>query len=197
MSLNSDALITLASLKRHLDLPPNQDDYDTILETIINAMSATFARKLLEPVVYTSYSSEKVNGSGRTILRLPQRPVVTLTTVVEDDVTLTEDTDFYCHYDAGYLEKEDGATWNKGIKNIELTFTAGYYLTTQATTEDPIPSDFQLAMLSQCAKEWQTQKHKTWGEESRSLSEESVSLMPNTLLPEFLETIKRYRRPIP
>ena len=200
MSLDANALITLEALKEQLEEAPNQDDFDRALEFMINVASELIRDEVKEDLVYTTYASQKISGSGITILRVPNRPIVALTTVVEDDITLTEDTDFYCHYGAGYLEKADGATWNKGIKNIELTYKAGYWVDKQTDAEERMPRTLQLACMTQASLWWDKFKKENWDEVSRSFPDGSTatlySIIKEDIFPAVKKMCARHKRPI-
>jgi len=200
MSLDENTLITLAQLKIYLK--ETTADYDTILEMLINAASTLMIKEIREDIVYTTYTSQKVSGNGRSLLYVPNRPIVILTTVIESDATLTEDTDFYCHYAAGYLEKANGATWAKGIKNIELTYKAGYWVDTDP--EDgtlPMPKDIQQGCMMQVGWWWKQSDKEDWGEVSRNFPDGSsatlFSIVKEDLLPAVKQICAKYRRRLP
>lgn len=125
MALNSNALITLDEIKDYLAILDLSQD--GILEVLINAVSETFENHVGRKFVETTYTSLKIDGSGHSILWLPNWPVVSLSTVKENGSTLVKDTDFKVYDDIGALVKISGV-WAEGFQNIEVTYKAGYQL---------------------------------------------------------------------
>jgi hypothetical protein len=56
------------------------------------------------------------------------RPIATLTSVVEDGVTLVENDDYVADYDTGLIRKWDGSLWSQEPKVIVLNYTGGVTL---------------------------------------------------------------------
>jgi hypothetical protein len=183
----SPALITLAELKLFLKIDVSQTQDDTLLEFIINAVSAGFnteTSRTLKSVVYTDLL---LDGNGENILSLPNYPVSLIAALTEDDIALTLNTDYYLYssnFDA-YLRKLYGGVWGLGSKNIKITMTAGY---------STIPDDIKIEALKQAGADFQTQKGKTWGEQSRTFPDGSVSFQSQDLLPSVKRVLNRYAR---
>jgi len=192
MALGDNALTTLERLKIYLDV--SESTWDTVIEMITDAVCELFNAYTNRTLAYTIYTDLYLDGNGMKDLQLPNYPVGTLTSVAEDDTTLTEgiDEDFLLYAATGVLKKYGtSAIWFDGPKAIKITYLAGY---DPAGAGDAVPRDLELALFKQVAKEWQVQKHKTWGEDSRSVGESSVSLQPGNLLDEVEEALKRYVR---
>jgi hypothetical protein len=189
MGLNANALVTLADLKLFLKIDAGQTQDDTLLELIINAVSTRFDTETGRNLKEATYTAIKLDGSGSKYLELPNYPVKAdaITSIKEDGIALTQNTDYYLYHTNfdGYLEKADGSLWNRGQKNIELTDTAGF---------NPIPDDIKIEALKQAGADFQTQKGKTWGEQSRTFPDGSVSFQSQDLLPSVKTVLNRYAR---
>jgi hypothetical protein len=185
MSLLANALITLADLKTHLGITDTAND--PTLELLINAMSNRFDVETSRNLKQATYTNLLLDGNGERDLSLPNYPVSAIAALTEDDITLTENTDYFLYssnFD-GYLRKLYDGLWNTGSKNIKITMTAGF---------SSVPSDIQLVCLKQCGKEWQTWKEKNWGETSRSFPDGSVAFESKDLLDDVKAILNRYAR---
>jgi len=71
-----------------------------------------------------------VNGPiNSTTINLPEIPVISVSSIYEDDVLLVADEDYKLDTDLGVLHRI-GQVWSCGIQNIAIVYTHGY---------DPIP----------------------------------------------------------
>jgi len=128
MSIAENALVTVARQKVYLEEATT--DFDPILEILINAVSSMFDRftdrtRLREK----HYTNLLLDGNGKNRLYLQDFPINHVDELLENEVELTEDTDFYVYsyYNHGYLKRKNGA-WIKGDKNIDITFGAGFHI---------------------------------------------------------------------
>jgi hypothetical protein len=112
-----------------------QVDIDETLQIIATARALTeasasirnYARQYLERVDDEDIT---LDSTGGTRLFLPELPVLNVSKVVEDGVTLTKGDDYKLGQ-YGILHRI-GQKWAKGIQNITITYTHGY---------DVIPDD--------------------------------------------------------
>lgn len=127
MALDDNALITLAQLKTYVD--EDGSTFDTLFEMLINQISTLMQELIDQDLRYATYTDQYFNGTHQQRLYLPHRPIISITSLEEDDVSLTEgeDEDFVLVGDEGYLHKVD-AVWNRGTRNIKITYKAGYKL---------------------------------------------------------------------
>ncbi len=186
-SLNANALVTLADLLGFLG-EENPISKNTA-EAIINSVSQEFDRYLGQVIKQATYTNLYIDGNGREDLRLPGWPAAEVTGVYEDDDLLTEGLDYdYVLYSSdgdAYLRRIDDL-WLVGPKTVKITSVKlGFAV---------VPGDIQLARLKQCAVEFQRAKQKSWDETSRSIGEQSVSLVDPGLLPDVVAVLNRYRR---
>jgi len=193
MSLNTaTALVTLADVKTFLGMA-NVSTGDAILETIIEAVSASMSNEASPDLKPATYTAEKYDGTGKSYLYLDHYPVTTLTTVVEDGATLVKDTDFFIDMDEGLLEKARSnwpwydvqATWTTKNQAVVVTYAAGYAA---------VPADIKLDCLIEVGRKYAMVDHKMFGESSRSVEGVSVTVDTGDLLPATLATLGRYKR---
>jgi len=146
--------LTTAAIAREMIGSPSGDD--TKLESIIDRISAKAARhcKLAVDVAgaLPTFGSETVRatwnalaGSSRgSHLLLPWRvPVTSITSIVEDGVTLTPSTD-YRHMGGGVVERLSGDTpicWSTG--KIIALYVAGWAL------PSGVPPELEAAVIEQ------------------------------------------------
>ncbi len=140
------SLVTLAKYKEYLKIT------DTTVDTQLTTLTAhveqrvkTWLNRAIESATYTD---EYYNGNGKHYLVLRQFPITAATTIKVYDgldsnnaeiwTTLVQGTD----YERKVLDTEacsvylDGYTFEKGLQNYKITYTAGY---------TSIPEDIQLA----------------------------------------------------
>jgi hypothetical protein len=197
MALNSNALVSLEDLRTYLC--EKTTEFETLMELIINGVSAEFDRYTGRTLKQATYTNLYLDGNGQDILNLPNWPAASLGTVTEDGTALTEGLDYdfvlYTSNEDAYLQKiqstwpeldEETAVWLAGPKTILISTVALGYAT--------VPGDLLMACLKQCAREYQTAKQKAWGETNRSVADGSVGLVAPGLLPDVEKVLKGYRR---
>lgn len=128
MTLESNALVTLARQKTYLK--EESADFDAILEILINGVSSFFdlfaGRTQLRAKHYTNLL---LDGNGKSRLYIPDFPINHVDELLENEVELTEDTDFYVYsrHNQGYLYREN-KLWREGHKNIDITYGGGFHI---------------------------------------------------------------------
>lgn len=151
MPLDSNALVTLAKFKNYVD--ESGSSFDTLFEMLINEVSTLMQSYMDKDLRFATYTDKYLDGNGEKRLYLPYMPIVEVTSIEEDDVSLTEgeDEDFVVEGDEGYLHKVDGV-WHKGTRNIKITCKAGYKLTDalyfDSGSEEPAIGDTLVGALS-------------------------------------------------
>ena len=191
MAVSDLALVTIEEAKEAVK--KTDDDDLGILEQVVDGVSALFSKFVGYELMEDDYD-EELDGNGWPDLWLPFRNITDLTSVEEDGVSLTEDTDFYCYYAEGRLrramalEEESGqAVWTTKPKAIAVQATAGFTATT-------LPADIKAAALAQIAMTWQKFFTKSWGETTRSVAGQSITVSAGDLLPHVRTTLQKYRR---
>jgi hypothetical protein len=196
MAVAATSLVTLVAAKTYCNIHTATTDWDAVLELLIDSVSALFDGYVRWTLALTTYTSKLLDGSGRENLLLPVRPVASITSIKEDDVTLTlgDDYDYLADLEIGILFRVDGA-WAAGRQNIEITYKAGYVVqgATPGTGETALPGDLKLAALMQVAAEWKRHQQGDWNESSRSFPDGSVSKRnEDPLLPQVKAILDRY-----
>jgi hypothetical protein len=185
---NANALVDLATVKYHLDVPIDPGPNDNRLQAFINMSSdriSSWCDRIFQSQTYTEYHS----GRRSNILLPIQYPI---TAIVElrmdldrlwtDPSTLLDITKLFIH-DSGQSVVYDGI-FGSGYSNLRLIYTAGY------TT---IPTDLELACVWMV--EW-FYRHRTRGDMGRktvSKGDESISIH-DALPPMVTELLLQYKR---
>jgi hypothetical protein len=197
MAVVATSLVTLAQLKAFLNIPTATTTWDTVLEMIIDMVSGLCSEFLgREALGKATYSTVYLDSEGEADFWLPNYPIVSITSIYENDVLLTEGlTSDYVFYASEGRVHRIGGTWAKGTKMIKITYVAGYAVqgATPGTGEVALPGGLKYACLLQCAVEYKHHKTSDWGEDSKSLDGVSVN-KNNTdpLLPQVKAALQRY-----
>ena len=125
------ALITLDEAKEYLKVSGTADDQ--IISTLINAVSGLVCGYLNRNLVRATYT-EYYSGDGSQSLMLRNYPVVSITSIYEDDLRewasgalIDHAEDIIIQKDSGLLRNWNGrATWLTGHANIKVVYVAGY-----------------------------------------------------------------------
>ena len=205
MSLNSNAVITLENLKVYLHI--SEDTYDSLLEKLINAVSEDLETRFGWSLIYTSYSSSKLDGDGRKDFYLPGRPVWAVSALTEGDDTLVEDTDYVIKETGShrsYLRKilsgetyDNDLVWAKGINNIVISYTAGWWVEGDPAAADgatEMPEDIQMGVAMQVGLLKKRFDAEDWDVSSQAFPDGSISKNIIELHPFYKEIINKYRR---
>lgn len=140
-------IVSLADTKAHLNITTTTDD-EELRRTL--AVATEMAERYCNRALRRKTVSETYNGDACALL-LRTVPVLSITTVVENGVTLTA-SDYTLDANAGILLR--GSTladfeWADGRQNVVVTYVAGY--------TDP-PQVAQQAVLELVRHLWQTQR---------------------------------------
>lgn len=185
------ALITAAEAR---DVLPGITDEGTLLDTLIGAIGAAFARRCGYPpasvgaaptMESASYTLDH-DGIGGRDLALRVFPATAITSVYDDpDRDFTDSTrlvpsaDYVIVNGGRTLRLKSTATWGtwgRGEGRIRVAFTAGY-----AT----VPAD--LKDLAKRAVKWSFEQRRTQGKVSESSEGSSVTFLESELdLPPFI-----------
>lgn len=166
MALSDTALISVATARAWLSGLPSVDaDVERLIESA-SQIANSYAQRHLAATGYT----ERLSGSGSSILLLKQHPIQSITSVHIDGSwefgTDTVCTDYESDTSAGILYLYSG--WPVGERNIKVVYRAGYELAS-------VPKEIQQAVVEVMA--W-TQRRITGGQvgmSTHSFGDESVS----------------------
>ncbi len=191
--LKAHALVKLETIKDLLNI--SESTYDSKFEILINMVSRMMIQEIGHNPVYTTYSDKKFDGPGRSILLLPHLPIVAVSSITENEIALTEDTDFLVYADAGYLQRIS-YEWAEGNQNIVISFSAGYWVQNDPSVDGciEIPDDIQLACSKQVGIENKRFDAEDWDRTSQSFPDGSISKNIVKLHPQVIEICQKYRR---
>jgi len=190
MGMTTQTLLKIDEIKAFLKTRNDEDD--SVLEMIADGVSEAFARYTKRTLMSKTYTAQALDGPGLVDLYLQNWPVTTLTSISEDDTALTLNTDFEINMDEARLERlgELSPVWSEGVRNIVLTYTAGYTI----TPTDTRPRDLVFAALKQVAAEYQRFADKSFNEISRSLAGQSASFLDKEFAIGVEDVLRRHMR---
>lgn len=146
------ALTTLATLKIYLGIAVSDTTSDELLSLLINSVSSIAESYCDRSFNKQTGLTEQYDGSGNSWLYPKTLPIISVTSIHDD--TDRNFTSSYLIDSADYVVYEhgvrlDGSTFNKGIKNVKIVYTAGYVLPNIASPN--LPKDLEMAVLYYCA----------------------------------------------
>lgn len=122
------AFTTLADVKAWL--PVNGDADDTLLTNLIVAASAFIEVWIGRTLALTTYTAESYDGPGGARLALRHYPVVSVSALTIDGVTIPQATSPTAN---GWIRSSSGAglvlrgySFTSGIENVAVTYSAGF-----------------------------------------------------------------------
>ncbi len=151
VSATSQLYVTLAVVRDELGVPSGEDDRlnRLIASASARAITAMGGRRILaETLTETFRVPGYAAGDGpadmieplRELCYLSRLPIVSITSVVEDGITLVANTDYDFHPEEGWVRRLSSgypAAWS--FETLAITYVGGF-----ATT----PSDIEQAVLS-------------------------------------------------
>lgn len=196
MSVAANAWITLAQFKAYAGIVSTDATRDAMIEPIIDGVSVALSAFCGREIAKTTYTNEYIDGNGERDLLLPNYPIVSVSAITENDVSLTEGTteDYILYAKEGRLARIDGS-WYPFPKSIKLTYIAGYTVqgTSPGTGETALPADLALACKLQVAAEWKRSSRAEWGLTNISINDGSIATLANeALLPQVKAILRRH-----
>lgn len=128
MSVDPNALTTLVNVKNFLEI--DVADYDTVLETLINSLSAYIESQTGTLFKQRTVENEIYDGEGSLDLILKQSRVSSVTSIeyrsgnVGNPTWQTVDSDGYSLYE-GQSTVYRPSGWSKGRQNYRVTYITG------------------------------------------------------------------------
>lgn len=152
---NSYDLTTLVNVKAELGIATGDTTNDPVLSRYITSASVAAENYCNRAFVIESISDQffsdennRLFRKGREILQLSRWPIDDLTSVVENAVTLVENTDFIAEYDSGQITRIDSngnkIHWSR--LPITVLYDAGF---------ENIPVDVEDAVIRMVAARYQ------------------------------------------
>jgi len=191
-AIDSDnSLVDLETITAFLNADKTDSDQQAILTYYINTASAlcnTITMRKLKSRDLTEYYS----GDGTNIILTNEYPITAITAVYDDldrsygSDTLIDSSDLvYLPDRLAYMIVYDGGTFNSGIKNLKVQYTAGY------TT---IPYDLQQACLEIIAYYYKNTEENRFGVTARTIGGGSVTIETNNIPDSAMTILARYSR---
>jgi hypothetical protein len=127
-------IVSLDDARAHLTIPSTDRTRDADITAVILAATSlaegfTSSALRRQTVVETHNGADFVGGlRGRYALRLLKSPVISITSVVENSITLAA-TDYTLSARSGVLYRGNTATrqtWSAGTDNVVVTYVAGF-----------------------------------------------------------------------
>lgn len=183
MAISANGLTTVARLKLWMGITADTDN--ALLERIINSVSDWVGRYCDRTFRQTAHSNKVMDGTGTTILQLPDFPVSSSAsfTLERRDGDLNNDSwsafdseEYHIDYDTGLVHSMIGA-FAEVVRKYRASYTAGYNfdnVTPGATLESVGIGDLELAVWKLCASAYK-KRRDTEDVQSESIGDYSVT----------------------
>lgn len=183
-------LCATADLKTMLGITSSsQDSLLALVKDGVEAFAKTYCGRDFLSASYTEYH----DGDGSSILRVFQRPILTISSIyadparIFDAASLIPASDIISDDEAkrnGYVELFT-YRFLQGRKGIKITYTAGY-----AT----IPSDLSAAVRKIACQQFKVADKKLYAEISQEVGDKRITLNPDAYPKDAMMVLDRYRR---
>ena len=149
-------IVGLDDVKAHLNIPTSNTENDEELRHFMD-VAADLAEEYTGVILGQRNFTETFNG-GDSVIRVNNPYIISIASLTENDVTLTQGTDFYLDRTAqrifrigssAYFYTTAAGTWRPGVQNIVITYRAGFV--------NP-PSLAKQGVLELVKHLWQTQR---------------------------------------
>jgi len=190
MTLNANALTTLAQAKLYLKIPALETSQDAMVELFINSSSALLERECDRFLVKRTGIVEYQDGRRQNILVLKQYPVVAITEVRQDARSDFTDASTIIDPASYKITDDDNAvlfqlnTFVTGHRSVKITYDAGY---------NPVPSDLEHACLWLVFWYAKIRDAGDIGRTTKNKDGEAISYMQG-MPQDVKDTILRYKR---
>jgi uncharacterized phiE125 gp8 family phage protein len=194
MSLNSNALVTVATAKVHLDIPSADVSQDAKLELYINTASERVERYLDRKLIYQAHT-ERQDGRSSDRIMLRQYPAEKPTALYDDPAW-----DFLTPYEASQYDIEDAGVvvlrygrFMRANLNIKVIYNAGYKSVVSPGAGPNLPADLQHACLLLVEWMYQMRADRRLGVKGKAKNQENISFSQG-MPPEVIELLEPHRR---
>ena len=164
--------VTLADVKSYCGIGADNTDFDEDVRKAINQVSRYIDRITNRYYYKKTYTSHYIvptssydgwqlaeKDSGGLLFTPQMAPIIDITTLIEDDDTLVENTDFYVHSASGIIEKAS-SNWASDPREICITCNLGYDSDDTATPSSDLPGDINH-YAKELAARWSGHYKKT------------------------------------
>jgi len=194
MTLNSNALVTVATAKVHLDIPSADVSQDAKLELYINTASERIERHLDRKLIYQAHT-ERQDGRSSDRIMLKQYPAEKPTSLYDDP-----SWDFLTPYDPAQYDIEDAGVvvlrygrFMRANLNIKVTYNAGYKSVVSPGAGPNLPADLPHACLLLVEWMYQMRADRRLGVKGKGKNQETISFSQG-MPPEVVELLEPHRR---
>lgn len=194
VSLNANALVTLALAKAELDIPTLTTSEDDRVTGFINTASQNIESICTRKFIQTTYT-HFFDGSGTSYLKAYEFPIISVTSANLDDTrafaggTAIDPTTVINLRDVIFA-RADGGFWHAyRPMNIKVVYVAGF-------DTAAIPSDLQQACLELVKVLYYTRNDRRTGLATKTKLGENVSFVTDKLPPMVEQLIHPHRRQV-
>lgn len=179
------AVCELNDVRDDLKIGSDDSSFDESLRRLINSVSRSIEDYTGMYFSARDIAAEKYDGTGKPVMILRRSPVIRISTLINDTVTVDAD-DFVFYGDTGKVQLIDGTVFVLGPQKISVTYRCGY-------ERQNMPDN-----IAEAARLWVCHKFKIgdkqrWGVNSQTVNEESFSFSTGEMPPEVREILDMYR----
>lgn len=198
MTLNLNALCTLAQAKDFLDIPSANTSYDNKLTMYINAASELIENHCDRKFMFNTYSVRR-DGRRSDRIVLPQYPVIEIIDVWDsitwdfDDQSKIDEDEYTIEEDSIVVLK--ARRFSRGNANVRIDFTAGYKSVLDPMGAGlPLPSTLNYACLMFVEYFDSLRSDRRTGVTSKGKQGESISFIQDDIPPQIAKMLVDFIR---
>lgn len=179
------ALCEVNDIRDDLKIAATDTSYDEVIRRLINGVSAALEGYCGRVFMARDFTAQKYDGDGTGELLLRHIPVISITSLVVDDVTITS-TQYVVYNDTGKVMFTDGNVFTLGPQMAVFAYRAGF-------ERQDLPGDILMAARTWVCHAFKITDKQRWGVGSQSTNDESFSFALGTMPPEVREIADMYR----
>jgi len=194
MALNSNALVTVANVKVHLDIPSADVSQDAKIELYINTASERIERHLDRKLIYQQHT-ERQDGRGSDRVMLKHYPAQKPNQVFDDpswDFLTPIAIADYDIEDAGVVVLRR-ARFQRSNLNVKVVYNAGYKSIVAPGSGPDLPADLQHACILLVEWMYQMRADRRLGVKGKAKNQENISFTQG-MPAEVVELLDPHRR---
>lgn len=188
---STNALVSEETALGYLGISTTDDDRVPMAKQCLNAAS-WFCNSYTKRKLLSRANTEYYNGGGSNTILLNNYPCTTLTSVYDDldrtygSDTLIDSTDLaVLPTELLYMIVYDGGVFMNGVKNVKVTYTAGY---------STVPWDLQQACLGLIGIYFKHTDEKLLMIQSRSVGDGSITIDMNKIPQWIYDILNVYKK---
>lgn len=193
MALHESALIYTADAKAHIGIASADTTHDALLEVLIAEVSGFIDAYTARTLKEQANVVVRAVGDGTEQLVLPQYPIASVASVVDEDGNTIASSEYTLKGDNGILKHKSSA-WDKGVE-YAVTCTAGFKTAGQNPSTPnnvTVPYSLRLACVKLVAKAFE--RRHAEGTTNASSGQSSVGFQRelDTEITTTLDGLKKY-----